>query len=95
VQRTILDECWKPAFARYLISKYTGLCLDLERYLRYYNETTRLPQGGQNSAAVETADGPSVWGSRREVRTPTKRSVVSTEVSRAVACQGGTRGYRS
>jgi hypothetical protein len=38
VQRTILDECWKPAFARYLISKYTGLCLDLERYLRYYNE---------------------------------------------------------
>ncbi|HEX2274435.1 MAG TPA: DDE-type integrase/transposase/recombinase [Acidimicrobiales bacterium] len=38
VQRTILDECWKPAFARYLVPKYTGLRLDLERYLRYYNE---------------------------------------------------------
>lgn len=38
VQGTILDECWKPAFARYLIPKYTGLRLDLERYLRYYNE---------------------------------------------------------
>ncbi len=25
VQRTILEECWKPAFARYLIPKYTGL----------------------------------------------------------------------
>ena len=37
VQRTILDECWKPAFARYLIPKYTGLRLDLDRYLRYYN----------------------------------------------------------
>jgi transposase InsO family protein len=37
VQQTILDECWKPAFARYLIPKQTGLKLDLERYLRYYN----------------------------------------------------------
>jgi transposase InsO family protein len=37
VQKTILDECWKPAFARFLIPKYTGLRLDLERYLRYYN----------------------------------------------------------
>nr|MBA2641572.1 transposase [Actinomycetota bacterium] len=37
VQQSILEECWKPAFARYLIPKYTGLRLDLERYLRYYN----------------------------------------------------------
>jgi transposase InsO family protein len=37
VQGTVLEECWKPAFARYLIPKYTGLRLDLERYLRYYN----------------------------------------------------------
>ena len=34
VQQTILEECWKPAFARYLIPKQTGLRLDLERYLR-------------------------------------------------------------
>ena len=38
VQETILEECWRPAFARYLIPKQTGLRLDLERYLRYYNE---------------------------------------------------------
>ena len=37
VQRTILDECWKPAFARYLVPKYTGLRRDLERYLWEYN----------------------------------------------------------
>ncbi|HET6747701.1 MAG TPA: integrase core domain-containing protein, partial [Actinomycetes bacterium] len=37
VQQTILEECWKPAFARYLIPKQTGLRLDLERYLRSYN----------------------------------------------------------
>ena len=37
VQQTLLEECWKPAFARYLIPKYTGLRLDLDRYLRYYN----------------------------------------------------------
>lgn len=49
VQRTILEECWKPAFARYLIPKYTGLRLDLNRYLRYYNSdrahTGRLTNG--------------------------------------------------
>jgi hypothetical protein len=39
VQQTILDECWKRAFARYLIPKQTGLRLDLERYLRYYHRT--------------------------------------------------------
>jgi transposase InsO family protein len=44
VQQTILDECWKPAFARYLIPKQTGLKLDLERYLRYYN-TERVHTG--------------------------------------------------
>ena len=37
MQQTILDECWKPAFARYLIPNQTGLRLDLERYLHYYN----------------------------------------------------------
>jgi transposase InsO family protein len=38
VEETILDECWKPAFARYLIPNYTGgLRLDLDRYLDYYN----------------------------------------------------------
>ena len=34
---SVLEECWKPNFARYLIPKYTGLRLDLRRYLRYYN----------------------------------------------------------
>ena len=49
VQRTILEECWKPSFARYLIPKYTGLRHDLRRYLRYYNldraHTGRLNRG--------------------------------------------------
>ena len=37
VQGTILEECWKPAFARYLVPKQTGLRRELNRYLRYYN----------------------------------------------------------
>ena len=49
VQRTILEECWKPAFARYLIPKYMGLRRELERYLAYYNfdraHTGRLTAG--------------------------------------------------
>jgi len=38
VQGTILEECWKTDFARYLIPKQTGLKRELDRYLRYYNE---------------------------------------------------------
>ncbi len=37
VQGTILEECWKPSFARHLVPKSTGLARDLEQYLRYYN----------------------------------------------------------
>lgn len=36
-QGTVLEECWKPAFARYLVPRKTGLRRDLENYLRYYN----------------------------------------------------------
>lgn len=37
VQRTILEECWKPSFARYLVPKYMGLRRELARYLETYN----------------------------------------------------------
>lgn len=44
VQGTILQECWKPAFARYLVLKLTGLQRELTIYLKYYNEE-RAHQG--------------------------------------------------
>ena len=34
---TRLEECWKPAFARYLTPKDTGMRRDLERFLHDYN----------------------------------------------------------
>jgi len=37
VQRTILEECWRPTFARSLVPKSTALKRDLKQYLRYYN----------------------------------------------------------
>ena len=37
VQRTILEECWKPSFARYLVPRYMGLRRELVRYLDIYN----------------------------------------------------------
>lgn len=37
VHGTILEECWKPAFVRALIPKQSGLRMDLERYVHYYN----------------------------------------------------------
>ena len=49
VQRTILEECWRPSFARSLVPKLTGLARDLAAYLSFYNEerahTGRLTRG--------------------------------------------------
>jgi transposase InsO family protein len=56
VQRTILEECWKPAFARYLIPKYTGLRRDLEQYLPTTTKSVLTPAAGQ------TAGPPKVLG---------------------------------
>ena len=54
VQRTILDECWKPAFARYLIPKQTGLARELERFLVDYN-TDRAHNGRYTKGRVPDA----------------------------------------
>jgi transposase InsO family protein len=49
VQLTILEECWRPAFARSLIPKMTALAGDRDDYLIDYNtdraHTGRLTQG--------------------------------------------------
>jgi transposase InsO family protein len=37
LHRLILEECWKPAFARYLYLRFHGLRRELDAYLRYYN----------------------------------------------------------
>ena len=48
-QLTILEECWRPAFARSLVPKMTALAKDLDEYLIQYNydraHTGRLTQG--------------------------------------------------
>ena len=65
VQQTILEECWKPAFARYLIPKQTGLRLDLERYLRHYTErahTGRWTHGRTPEAVLGKAK---LWHKKR------------------------------
>jgi transposase InsO family protein len=49
LHRTILEECWRPAFARYLHVRFTGLKRDLDHYLDYYDferaHTGRLTRG--------------------------------------------------
>lgn len=37
LHRTILDELWRPAFARYRHPRLQGLRRELETYLRFYN----------------------------------------------------------
>jgi hypothetical protein len=62
VQRTILKGCWRPAFARYLIPKHTGLRLDLKRYLRCYNgdraHTGRTTKGETPESIIGS---PKIW----------------------------------
>jgi len=49
LHRTILEECWRPAFARFLYLRYRGLQRELRAYLTYYNQhrahTGRITQG--------------------------------------------------
>ena len=37
VHQTILEDCYRPTFARALIPRFTALRADLVQYLRYYN----------------------------------------------------------
>jgi transposase InsO family protein len=37
LHRTILEECWRPAFARYHLLRFNGLGRDLAAYLHDYN----------------------------------------------------------
>jgi transposase InsO family protein len=64
LQQTILEECWRPSFARSLVPRLTALERDLEQYLGYYNfdraHTGRLTKG--------RVPGEIVYGARK-VRT--------------------------
>ena len=61
VQRTMLEECWRPSFARSMIPKYTALCRDLVRYLRFYN-FERAHTGRHNNGRTPAQI---VFGSRK------------------------------
>ncbi len=49
LHKTILDECWRPAFARYIYPRLSGLRRELDTYLAFYNNDRvhhgRLTQG--------------------------------------------------
>jgi transposase InsO family protein len=57
--RTILEECWKPAFARHLLPGLGGLRQELRRYLHYYNHdrahTGRNTQGQTPATIIGAA----------------------------------------
>src|SRR5436190_4420005 len=61
VQQTILEECWRPSFARSLVPKVTALRRDLDEYLRYYN-TDRAHTGRHTQGRVPAEI---VYGARK------------------------------
>src|SRR5215217_2751705 len=56
LHRTILEECWRPAFARFLYLRYRGLQRELDAYLTLYNHhrahTGRITNGRYPSQLV-------------------------------------------
>lgn len=64
LHKTILDECWRPAFARYLYPTLSGLRRELNNYLRYYN-TDRIHHGRLTQGRIP-AD--IVYGARKMER---------------------------
>jgi transposase InsO family protein len=61
LHKTILDECWRPAFARYLQPSLMGLRRELADYLRYYN--FERPHDGRLTQGATPAD--LVYGARK------------------------------
>jgi transposase InsO family protein len=61
VQLTILEECWRPSFARSLVPKMTALQLDLDEYLHDYN--TDRAHTGRHTQGQIPAD--IVYGARK------------------------------
>jgi len=61
LHRTILEECWRPAFARYIYVRYTGLRRELAAYLSYYNH--HRAHTGRTTAGQCPAD--LVYGARK------------------------------
>jgi hypothetical protein len=61
LHRLILEECWRPAFARYLHPRYTGLRRELDHYLTLYN-TDRVHHGRLTNGRIP-AD--IVYGARK------------------------------
>jgi hypothetical protein len=49
LHRTLLEECWRPAFARFLQVRYRGLQRELRASIDYYNfqraHTGRITRG--------------------------------------------------
>lgn len=65
LHKTILDECWRPAFARYLQPRLSGLRRELDTYLHFYNHD-RVHHGRLTAGQIP-AD--IVYGARKmEVR---------------------------
>lgn len=57
----VLEECWRPAFARSLVPKYTALRRDLERYIASFDfDRAHLGRHTQGRTPAEV-----VYGSRK------------------------------
>ncbi len=61
LHRTILEECWRPAFARFLQVRSSGLRRHLKSYLDYYNN--ERAHTGRHTAGQTPAD--LVYGAKK------------------------------
>lgn len=65
VHQTILEECFRPTFARALIPRFTALRADLAHYLRYYNhDRARTGRRTQDCPPAEVLGAAKMWPHR-------------------------------
>jgi transposase InsO family protein len=64
LHQTILEECWKPAFARYYQINQRGLEADLRHYIAEYNqERAHTGRWTQGRTPAEVIGAPKMWSS--------------------------------
>ena len=61
LHRTILEECWRPAFARFLQVRYSGL----KRHLRFYLHTYNYERDHHGRTTAGRCPADLVYGARK------------------------------
>jgi hypothetical protein len=90
LHKTILDEGWRPAFARYIYPRLAGLRRELNTYLNFYNHD-RIHHGHLTRGRIPTdiVYGARKMKARSAAPVGTSRSPSSLSAAHSMICSSG------